>query len=149
LTRRLIGWASNIIIIAGLGEKIVRRYLKNLKGHKNLSYINYILKIYKGLAISIIYVIISSIMLTTRKKAKAIKDVQIHKTDTGSPEVQASVLSKKIDELAKHLKSHKKDNHSRRGLLKMVADRQSIIKYLAKKDPKRHKALIKKLDLKK
>jgi len=88
-------------------------------------------------------------MLTKRKKAKSISTVQMHKTDTGSPEVQASILTKKIDELAKHLKSHQKDNHSRRGLLQMVADRQSTLRFLAKKDPKRHKSVIKKLGLKK
>ena len=55
-------------------------------------------------------------MLTSRKKATAIKNVQIHDTDTGSPEVQVSILTKKITELTNHLKTHKKDNHSRRGL---------------------------------
>lgn len=88
-------------------------------------------------------------MLTVKKKAKAIKDVQIHATDTGSPEVQISILSKQIDELTKHLKKHKKDNHSRRGLLKMVADRQSMLKYLSKKDNKRYKTILKKVELKK
>jgi len=87
-------------------------------------------------------------MLTTRKKSTAIKNVQKHKEDTGSPEVQISILTKEIDELAKHLKKHGKDNHSRRGLLGMVAERQKLLKYLAKKDPKRHKALTKKLGLK-
>ncbi len=87
-------------------------------------------------------------MLTTRKKQTAIKKAQIHKEDTGSADVQISIISKQIDELAKHLKKHPKDNHSRRGLLKMVADRQTLLKYLLKKDPKRHKSLIKKLQLK-
>lgn len=85
------------------------------------------------------------IMLTKKKKAKAIKEVQSHATDTGSPEVQVSILSKQIEELTKHLKKHTKDNHSRRGLLSMVATRQKIMRYLAKKDPKRHKALQKKI----
>lgn len=87
-------------------------------------------------------------MLTKTKKSKAIKEVQKHDKDTGSPEVQASILSKKIDELAKHLKKNPKDNHSRRGLLKMVADRQSNLKYLAKKNPRLHKTVTKKLGLK-
>ena len=77
------------------------------------------------------------------------KDVQVHETDTGSPEVQIAILSKRIDELASHLKKNPKDNHSRRGLLQMVADRKAHMKYLEKKDIKRYNALIKKLDLKK
>jgi small subunit ribosomal protein S15 len=88
-------------------------------------------------------------MLTATKKLKIIKEVQMHDKDTGSPEVQISILSKKIDELANHLKKHKKDNHSRRGLLAMVADRQTHIKYLQRKDVKRYNVVAKKLDLKK
>ena len=87
-------------------------------------------------------------MLTKRKKLNAIKDVQIHKDDTGSAESQAAILTKQIDELAKHLKKHGKDNHSRRGLLAMVASRQSHLKYLEKNSPKRYKSLVKKLGLK-
>jgi small subunit ribosomal protein S15 len=88
-------------------------------------------------------------MLTKTKKSKAIETVKIHGTDTGSPEVQISLLTKKIDELAKHLKKNPKDNHSRRGLLQMVSDRKTHMKYLEKKSAKRYSALIKKLDLKK
>jgi small subunit ribosomal protein S15 len=88
-------------------------------------------------------------MLTTKQKQKIIKTVAIHDTDTGSPEVQVSLLTKKIDELASHLKKHKKDNHSRRGLLAMVADRQTHLNYLKKKSPKRYAAIAKKLELKK
>ncbi len=88
-------------------------------------------------------------MLTKVKKAKIIKDVKIHDTDTGSSEVQISLISKRIDELAKHLKKNLKDNHSRRGLLQLVADRQSQMKYLQKKSPKRHASLVKKLSLNK
>ncbi len=88
-------------------------------------------------------------MLTKTKKAKVIEKVQVHDKDTGSPEVQISILSKKIDELAKHLKANPKDNHSRRGLLQMVSDRKAHMKYLEKKSPKRYSALVKKLDLKK
>jgi len=83
------------------------------------------------------------------KKQKLIKEVAIHDKDTGSPEVQISILTKRIEELSKHLKSHAKDNHSRRGLLAMVADRQAHMKYLEKKNPKRALALQKKLGLKK
>lgn len=88
-------------------------------------------------------------MLTKRKKEKVIKDVAMHDTDTGSPEVQIAILSKKIDELTTHLKKHLKDKHSRRGLLQMVADRRSHLKYLEASDKKRYNAILKKLDLKK
>ncbi len=87
-------------------------------------------------------------MLTAKKKQKVIKEHRIHEKDTGSPEVQVAVLSKKIDELAGHLKKHKKDNHSRRGLIKMVADRRGHMKYLERKDKARYEKLIKKLELK-
>jgi len=87
-------------------------------------------------------------MLKTNKKQKIIKKNQTHDKDTGSPEVQVSVISAQIEELAKHLKTHKKDNHSRRGLIKMVADRRKHLKYLEKKDKKRHSALLKKVKLK-
>jgi len=88
-------------------------------------------------------------MLTKRKKENAIKDVKLHKDDTGSPEAQVAILSKRIDELAGHLKKNKKDNHSRKGLLGMVAERKTHLRYLEKKDPKRYNALIKKIGLKK
>ncbi len=77
-------------------------------------------------------------MLTTKKKQNIIKKHQLHDKDTGSPDVQIAMLSKRIDELATHLKTHKKDNHSRRGLIKMVADRRSHLKHLEKTDTKRH-----------
>ncbi len=86
-------------------------------------------------------------MLTKTKKAKVIKEVAVHATDTGSTEVQVAVLSKRIDELASHLKKNPKDNHSRRGLLGMVAQRRTHLKYLEKKAPKRYAALVKKLGL--
>jgi small subunit ribosomal protein S15 len=88
-------------------------------------------------------------MLSTTKKTKVIKSAAVHATDTGSPEVQIALLTSKIDELAKHLKKHDKDKHSRRGLLAMVADRQTHMKYLAKKFPKRAAEISKKLELKK
>jgi small subunit ribosomal protein S15 len=87
-------------------------------------------------------------MLTTRKKANVIKNVQVHDTDTGSPEVQIGLITRKIDELTSHLKTHKKDNHSRRGLIQMVSDRRKHLKYLEANDPKRHKAILKKVGLK-
>jgi len=88
-------------------------------------------------------------MLTKTKKTKIVKDAQVHETDTGSPEVQIAILSKRIDELASHLKKNPKDNHSRRGLLQMVSDRKKHMKYLETKSPKRFNALNKKLGLKK
>lgn len=88
-------------------------------------------------------------MLAKTKKQKVIKENQTHEGDTGSPEVQVAILTKRIAELAKHLKKNKKDTHSRRGLLAMVADRRVHLAYLLKKDPKRHATLTKKLELKK
>ncbi len=88
-------------------------------------------------------------MITKTKKTKVIKELQVHDKDTGSPEVQIGILSKRIDELADHLKTHKKDNHSRKGLLQLVANRQSHMKYLQKKDTKRYATVVKKLELKK
>lgn len=87
-------------------------------------------------------------MLTTRQKTNIIKAVAIHDKDTGSPEVQISILTKRIEELAGHLKKHKKDNHSRRGLLAMVADRQTHMNYLKKKSTKRYNSIAKKLEIK-
>ena len=88
-------------------------------------------------------------MLTARQKSKIMKDAGTHEKDTGSSEVQIALLTRRIDELTGHLKKHKKDNHSRRGLLGMVADRQSHLVYLKKTHPRRYSTIIKKLDLKK
>ena len=88
-------------------------------------------------------------MLTKRKKQRVISETQRHEKDTGSPEVQVSILTKRITELTSHLKKHTKDKHSRRGHLQMVADRRTHLKYLEAKDKKRYNALLKKLDLKK
>lgn len=88
-------------------------------------------------------------MLTKRVKTATIKDSARHDTDTGSPEVQVAVLSRKIDELTSHLKKNKKDFHSRRGLLQMVADRRTHLRYLEKNDKRRYSTLVKKLGLKK
>jgi len=88
-------------------------------------------------------------MLTTRQKTRVIKETAMHDKDTGSPEVQVALLTKRIGELSDHLKKHKKDNHSRRGLLGMVANRQTHLVYLRKNYPRRYSAILKKLDLKK
>jgi small subunit ribosomal protein S15 len=82
-------------------------------------------------------------MLTTKKKQAVIKKYQEHGTDTGSKKVQVAMLTERIEVLADHLKKHKKDNHSRRGLIKMVADRRSHIKVLEKTSPDKHKAALK------
>ncbi len=88
-------------------------------------------------------------MLTKQKKAKAIKETGIHDKDTGSPEAQIALLSRQIEELTSHLKKHIKDKHSRRGLLQMVANRRTHLKYLEGKSKKRYAAVLKKLGLKK
>jgi len=74
--------------------------------------------------------------LTQEKKAKIIETFQTNKKDTGSPQVQIALLTEKINELANHLKTHKKDNHSRRGLLGMVGNRRKLLKYLERKEGK-------------
>jgi small subunit ribosomal protein S15 len=88
-------------------------------------------------------------MLTKRKKEKVIKESAVHDADTGSPEVQIALLTKRIDELTSHLKKHLKDKHSRRGLLQMVANRRTHLKYLENSNKKRYNAILKKLNLKK
>ncbi len=87
-------------------------------------------------------------MLTKKKKESVIKRTQIHEKDTGSPEVQVAVLTKRIEALTEHLKENMKDNHSRRRLLAMVADRRAHLKYLKKKNTKRYESLTKKLGIK-
>ncbi len=86
-------------------------------------------------------------MLKTDVKKKVITDYQTHKKDTGSPEVQISIFTRQIQELTKHLQLHKKDEHSRRGLLKMVGKRRRLLDYLSKNDAERYRAILKKLDL--
>jgi len=88
-------------------------------------------------------------MLKTEKKQKLIKDYKIHNEDTGSPEVQIAILSEEIKGLLSHLKKNPKDNHSRRGLLKMVIKRKKLLGYLQKEDEKRYQGIIKKIGLKK
>ena len=89
------------------------------------------------------YYLYKIIMLATKKKQTVIKKNQVHETDTGSPEVQIAMLSARIEELSTHLKKHKKDNHSRRGLIKMVSDRRTHLRYLEKKDKTRHAEVLK------
>jgi small subunit ribosomal protein S15 len=88
-------------------------------------------------------------MSLTEKKTEVIENSRTHDTDTGSPEVQVAILTERIRQLTEHLKIHKKDNHSRRGLLKMVGNRRRLLDYLAKKDIERYRALIAKLGIRK
>jgi small subunit ribosomal protein S15 len=87
-------------------------------------------------------------MLTKRVKSRIIGEHKKHEKDTGSAQVQIAVLSRRIDELAAHLKKNPKDNHSRRGLLKMVSQRRRLLAYLKKSEPAIFDKLAKKLDLK-
>lgn len=87
--------------------------------------------------------------LTTQSKLEIIKEFATKEGDTGSPEVQIALLTNQVTQLTGHLKKHKKDNHSRRGLLKMVAKRRRLLNFLQRKDEKRYKSLIKRLDLSK
>ena len=86
-------------------------------------------------------------MLTSDSKSKVITGLQTHKTDTGSPEVQIGIFTEQIKLLTKHLQEHKKDEHSRRGLLKMVGKRRSLLDYLSKKNPSSYQDVLKKLEL--
>ena len=88
-------------------------------------------------------------MIRKEDKTAVIEANRTHATDTGSPEVQVAILTARIKELTEHLKVHKKDNHSRRGLLKMVGQRRSMLAYLQKKDINRYRALIAKLVIRK
>lgn len=88
-------------------------------------------------------------MLKTEDKQKIIKKYKLHDSDTGSTAVQIAILSEEIDQLQEHLKTHKKDNHSRRGLLKKVNNRRRLLSYLKKTDEAQYTKLIKKLGLKK
>ena len=83
------------------------------------------------------------------RKQEIIKEFGRHEGDTGSPEVQVALLTERINELTEHLKVHKKANHSRRGLLKMVGQRRNMLNYLHKKDEERYKVLVEKLGLRK
>ncbi len=87
--------------------------------------------------------------LKIRQKNKIISENQVHKKDTGSADVQIALITKEIEQLAKHLKKHPKDNHSRRGLLKMVSRRKKLLEFLKKDDEKRYTKIVKNLGLKK
>lgn len=88
-------------------------------------------------------------MITKEKKEKIIKEYALKEGDTGSPEVQIAILTARINELNEHLKIHKKDHHSRRGLLKMVGQRRNLLGYLRKIDVERYRNLISRLGLRK
>ena len=88
-------------------------------------------------------------MLLKEEKAAIIEANKTHENDTGSPEVQIAVLSKRINDLTEHLKIHQKDHHSRRGLLKMVGHRRNLLNYLQKTDIDRYRAIVAKLGLRK
>lgn len=88
-----------------------------------------------------------TVPFTIEEKAEIIENFRIHETDTGSPEVQVSILTHRINQLTEHLKVHKHDLHSHRGLLMMVGQRRRLLKYLGKKSPERYRALIAKLGL--
>jgi small subunit ribosomal protein S15 len=83
------------------------------------------------------------------KKQETIQSYRVHETDTGSPEVQAALLTGRINHLTEHLKTHKKDHSSRRGLLRMVGRRASLLKYLATQDRARYQGVIEKLGIRK
>ena len=85
--------------------------------------------------------------MALENKQDLIKEFQIHENDTGSPEVQIAILSKRINYLTEHLKVHKKDHHSRRGLLKMVGQRRGLLNYLMKKDIERYRKIISELGI--
>ena len=88
-------------------------------------------------------------MLTKQKKESIISDFETHDGDTGSPEVQIALLTRRINELTEHLKIHRKDHASRRGLLKMVGTRSALLKYVSKQDLRRYREIISRLGLRK
>ena len=88
-------------------------------------------------------------MMTKEKKTEIIENNRRDEKDTGSPEVQIALLTERINELTEHLKANPKDNHSRRGLLKMVGNRRNLLNYLAKKDIQRYRDIVAKLGLRK
>ena len=87
--------------------------------------------------------------MTKERKQEIINMYKREENDTGSPEVQVALLTERINELTEHLKVHKKDNHSRRGLLKMVGARRNLLNYLSKKDVQRYRDIVEKLGLRK
>ena len=87
--------------------------------------------------------------ITAEKKSQVVSDYKTHEKDTGSPEVQIAILTERINELTEHFKTHKKDHASRRGLLKLVGRRNSLLKYLTRVDRARYQKLIQRLGLRK
>lgn len=85
--------------------------------------------------------------LSQERKRQIIEEFKIHENDTGSPEVQVAILTERINELNEHLREHKKDHHSRRGLLKMVGQRRALLVYLNKISPERYAKLIERLNI--
>ncbi|MDR3592203.1 MAG: 30S ribosomal protein S15 [Negativicutes bacterium] len=88
-------------------------------------------------------------MLTPEQKQQLIEKYRLHEGDTGSPEVQIAILTERINYLTEHLKEHKKDHHSRRGLLKMVGQRRGLLNYLRDNDIARYRVILEKLNLRK
>ncbi len=88
-------------------------------------------------------------MLTPETKQQLIEKYRLHESDTGSPEVQIAILTERINYLTEHLKEHKKDHHSRRGLLKMVGQRRGLLNYLRDNDIARYRIILEKLNLRK
>ena len=88
-------------------------------------------------------------MLTKQEKEKIIDDFELHEGDTGSPEVQIALLTRRINDLTEHLRTHSKDHASRRGLLKMVGTRTALLKYVRNQDVKRYRGIISRLGLRK
>ena len=88
-------------------------------------------------------------MLTLERRKELIVDYRLHEKDTGSPEVQIALLSARIEYLTEHFKAHKKDHHSRRGLLKLVGQRRRLLNYIKKDDVERYRNIIKRLGLRK
>ena len=88
-------------------------------------------------------------MMRKEEKTKVIEENKLHDGDTGSPEVQIAILTKRINDLTEHLRTNQKDHHSRRGLLKMVGHRRNLLNYLMKKDINRYRAIIEKLGIRK
>ena len=86
-------------------------------------------------------------VLAKERKQQIAKEFQLHDQDTGSSDVQIAILTERINEITEHMKKHKKDHHSRRGLLRLVGRRRKLLDYLNEKDPKRYQAILKKLNL--
>jgi len=86
-------------------------------------------------------------VLVKERKQQITKEFQLHEKDTGSSDVQIAILTERVNDITEHLKKHKKDHHSRRGLLRLVGRRRRLLDYLTEKDPERYKAILKKLNL--